>query len=389
MRKRPPLWIVFTSISFFSSMPLCAQPPVGTGKSEPATGLTTASSVHSYRAELVAEQLDVPWSMVFAPDGTLFVTERPGRIRVIRDGRLLPDPLPGLQEVSSKAEIGLLGIALHPDFSSNPLVYVSHGVGDGQQRSLRVVRYRLENSHLTSPEVILDNVSAKHLHAGCRLLFAPDRTLFITTGDAGTSPAASQLDNLIGKTLRVTDDGKVPPDNPFVGRTDARPEIWSYGHRNAQGMAWEPGTGRLFQCEHGPSDWDAPGGGDEVNIIRRGAHYGWPVIHHRQTAPGMEAPWAEWTPAIAPGGMTFYSGDKLPRWKGNAFVACLKGECVLRIEVKNGQAAGQERLFTGEFGRIREVAEGPDGYLYFATSNKDGYGQPRPGGDKIYRIVPH
>ncbi|MGH9882396.1 MAG: PQQ-dependent sugar dehydrogenase, partial [Pyrinomonadaceae bacterium] len=211
--------------------------------------------------------------------------------------------------------------------------------------------------------------------------------LYITTGDATERALAQRLDSLAGKTLRLNDDGTVPTDNPFVGQQNARAEIWSYGHRNAQGMDWQPGSDLMFQTEHGPSGFDGPGGGDEVNIVERGKNYGWPLIHHKETRPGLESPLLEYTPACAPASGMFYRGSGFPQFRGNFFFGCLRGQRIIRVVLDGRRVVSQENLLEGKYGRIREVAEGPDGAIYFSTSNRDGRGSPASDDDRIIRLV--
>ncbi|MCH8274107.1 MAG: PQQ-dependent sugar dehydrogenase [Armatimonadetes bacterium] len=349
-------------------------------------GVQTSGSVR-FRVETVAEGLRVPWEIAFAPDGRIFVTERQGRIRVIENGKLRPEPLAVIKEAVHRGEGGLMGLALHPKFSENGWIYVSYLYQDGGL-TVRVERYTLRDDALQEPKVILDGIEGGGIHNGCRIAFGPDGKLYVTTGEVGRGDLAQQLNTQNGKTLRINDDGSVPRDNPFVGRAGARPEIWSYGHRNAQGIAWQPGTRLMFQTEHGPSGFDAPGGGDEVNIVESGKNYGWPAIHHRETREGMVSPLLEYTPAVAPGGCTFYSGAKIPEWKGNFFFACLRGRRIIRVELDGRRVVSQENLLQDKFGRIRQVVEGPDGYLYFCTSNQDGRGRPAGNDDRVLRIVP-
>src|SRR5213078_2792443 len=195
-------------------------------------------------------------------------------------------------------------------------------------------------------------------------------------------------DSLAGKILRLNDDGSVPNDNPFVGRQDARPEIWAYGSRNSQGIDFQPGTNLLFETEHGPSGFDGPGGGDEVNIIERGKNYGWPAIHHRATQAGMESPLLEYTPACAPASGTFYRGSQFPQFKNNFFFGCLVGTRIIRVTLDGRRVVSQENLLEKKYGRIRDIAEGPDGFIYFYTSNRDGRGSPASDDDRILRLVP-
>jgi glucose/arabinose dehydrogenase len=196
------------------------------------------------------------------------------------------------------------------------------------------------------------------------------------------------MDSLAGKTLRLNDDGTVPPDNPFVSQQGARPEIWTYGHRNPQGIDFQPGTNLMFETEHGPSGFDGPGGGDEVNIVERGKNYGWPLIHHQQTREGLESPLLEYTPACAPASGMFYRGSLFAQFRGNFFFGCLRGERLIRVVLDGRKVVSQEDLLKGKYGRIREVAEGPEGAIYFSTSNKDGRGSPAKDDDRILKLVP-
>jgi glucose/arabinose dehydrogenase len=218
--------------------------------------------------------------------------------------------------------------------------------------------------------------------------FGPDGKLYVTTGDATNRELAQRLDSLAGKTLRLNDDGSVPPDNPFAGRQGARAEIWSLGHRNAQGMDWQPGTGLMFQTEHGPSGFDGPGGGDEVNIVEAGKNYGWPAVHHTESREGMISPALVYTPAVAPASGIFYRGSAFPDYRGNYFFGCLRGRRIIRVELDGRRVVSQEDLLNDQYGRIREIAEGPDGAIYFSTSNRDGRGRPSASDDRILRLVP-
>jgi glucose/arabinose dehydrogenase len=258
--------------------------PDGRPLGSPAPRPAAAPADTGFRVETVARDLQVPWSIAFTPDGRLLFTERPGHLRVIEKGRLRAAPLARIDDVVASGEGGLMGLALHPRFAENRLLYVGYTSRAGD---VRVVRYRETGEGLADRRVILEGIPSARVHAGMRLGFGPDGKLYVTTGDAAERGLAQRRDSLAGKTLRLNDDGSAPEDNPFVERSGARPEIWSYGHRNAQGMDWQPGTGLMFQTEHGPSGFDGPGGGDEVNLVERGRNYGWPVIHHRQTREGM------------------------------------------------------------------------------------------------------
>lgn len=369
----------------------CEQPPPGRGSGEVETiaqknaGQQQERSV-SFRVETVVANLEVPWSTVWAPDGRMFFTERPGRVQVFQNGKLRSQPIFTVPDVAPSGEGGLMSIALHPQFASNHLLYLSF-VYKGEGQNVRVVRYRETESGLTDRTVIIEGIPAAQYHAGCRLRFGPDSKLYITTGDATQRELAQRLDSLAGKILRVNDDGTVPADNPF-NQKNARPAIWSYGHRNSQGFDFQPETTLMFETEHGPSGFDGPGGGDEVNIVEKGKNYGWPVIHHKETHAGMESPLLEYTPACAPASGMFYRGAAFPEFRGNFFFGCLKGVRIIRVILDGRRVVSQENLLEGKYGRIREVAEGPDGYLYFSTSNRDDRGTPAADDDRIIRLVP-
>lgn len=341
-----------------------------------------------FRVETVADKLEVPWAIAFAPDGRIFFTERRGRVRVIEGGRLRQEPLARLSDVEPSGESGLMDLSLHPQFAANHLLYLTYAYRGGEDQLVRVVRFRETGAALVEPRVIIENIPAAQYHAGCRARFGPDGHLYVTTGDATERELARRLDSLAGKTLRLKDDGGVPTDNPFVGQQGARPEIWTYGHRNAQGIDWQPGTDTQFQTEHGPSGFDGPGGGDEVNIVERGKNYGWPTIHHTQARAGMESPLLEYTPAVAPASGMFYRGTAFPQFRGNFLFGALRGEAIIRVVLDGRRVLSQERLLEKRYGRIRALAEGPDGAIYFSTSNRDGRGKPADNDDRILRLVP-
>ena len=340
-------------------------------------GTKRAAAAPTPRFTEIARGLEVPWSTVFAPDGRILVTERPGRLRVISGGKLQPAPLFTFSGVSSNAEEGLMGLALHPDFKTTRLLYVCYATNRDGTMVDDVVRYRETGTTLVEPKTIVTGIPAARYHSGCRLKFGPDRKLYITTGDATNGKIAQDLSSLGGKILRVNDDGTIPADNPF-------PEspVFSYGHRNPQGIVWDPKSGLLFSTEHGPSGFDGGFGGDEVNIVEKGRNYGWPVIHHAQKRDGMISPLLEYTPACAPASAVF--------WRNDLYFGCLRGQRVQRVAIDTAnrrRVSGQERLFT-KYGRIRDVAVGPDGAFYFSTSNRDGRGDPAEGDDRIIRYAP-
>lgn len=358
--------------------------PTGKGDGEV---ITTADGKTRLRVETVVSGVTVPWSLVFTPDGRMLFTERPGRVRVVENGRLRDAPLATIPDVEPSSESGLMGMTLHPDFARSRLLYIAYAYNSGGQK-VRVARYRETGDGLTDRTVIIEDIPAAPNHAGTRLGFGPDGKLYVTTGDATDRNLAQRMDSLAGKTLRLNEDGTAPSDNPFVGQANARPEIWSLGHRNAQGLDWQPGTDAQFQTEHGPSGFDGPGGGDEVNIVERGKNYGWPTIHHEQTREGLVPPLLEYTPAVAPASGRFYRGTAIPDFTGNFLFGGLKGTCLVRVVLDGARVVRQERLLDGAYGRLREVAEGPDGALYVSTSNRDGRGSPAPADDRILKLVP-
>lgn len=359
---------------------LCTASLAQTNNPVPAEGLLTTP----YRVEIVASNLQAPWSIVFAPDKRLFFSERPGWVRIIQGGHVSPEPALLLTNVSPSVKMGLLGLALDPGFGSNHFVFLAYNYDLGGERyRMRIVRYREQAGRFIDPVTLLENIPAYRNHTGGRLLFGPDGCLYITTGDANDPPRAQQLDSLAGKILRLNPDGSIPKDNPFLKQTNAHPAVWSYGHRNPQGLAFQPGTGTLFAPEHGPDH------GDEINKIEQGANYGWPIIHHRASREGLRAPLLEFTPAIGPAAALFYKGSAFPELQGSLLVGCLRGESILRVSLQQGRPLAVERLLHRQYGRIREVTEGPDGYIYFTTSQNDPpEGTPRPGYDYILRIVP-
>ncbi|MBK8553350.1 MAG: PQQ-dependent sugar dehydrogenase [Ignavibacteria bacterium] len=349
------------------------------------TGSKKDTANVSYEIKLVAGDLYVPWSIVFTNADRMLVTERDGKLRVIQNGELLDKPLKIFEDVSSGGEEGLMGLALDPDYRNNRFIYLSYAYDNGDELKVKVVRYKDEGDKLSGEKLIMDNIPAERYHAGCRLRFGPDGKLYITTGDAGERKLAQNTNNLYGKILRVNSDGSIPDDNPFPGNP-----VWSYGHRNPQGIDWFPGTDVLYSTEHGPSGFDGPGGGDEVNVIVKGGNYGWPEVSHKESKDGMISPLLVYTPAVAPASGMFYRSDSIPQFKNNFFFGCLRGSGIMRVVVDEkdpSKIISDEMMSDINFGRIRDITEGPDGAIYFSTSNKDGRGSVRDGDDKIYKII--
>lgn len=339
-----------------------------------------------YQVERFVTGLEVPWSIVFTSPDRMLVTERSGSIRIVENGQLQPEPLVRFPEVSSQSEEGLMGMALHPQYETNKQVYAAYAYPSNGALAVRIVRFIDSGSSASGMETIVEDIPAAQNHAGTRLRFGPDEKLYITTGDASDREIAQDLESLGGKILRVNDDGSIPQDNPFPDSP-----VYSYGHRNAQGIDWHPPTSMLFSTEHGPSGFDGPGGGDEINIITSGQNYGWPLVSHTDSQEDMVSPLLVYTPAIAPASGLFYTGDVFPQFTNNYFVGLLRGEGILRVEVNDNdpsQVISHAPLEGIDVGRIREVAQGQDGFIYFTTSNQDGRGTPREGDDSIYRLVP-
>jgi glucose/arabinose dehydrogenase len=327
------------------------------------------------------EGLEHPWSVAFLPDGRMLVTERPGRLRVVtKDGKLEPKAIEGLPAVTEHGQGGLHDVVLHPQFKANQLVYLSYAARGASGVGTELARGKLVGGRLEDVQVLFrqDPKGTSGNHFGGRIVFDREGYVYLTLGDRGEKERAQKHDDHAGSVIRLHDDGRVPKDNPFVAQAGWRPEKFDLGHRNQQGAALHPVTGQLWTHEHGPQ------GGDEVNVIRPGRNYGWPVITYGVNygigtkigegtqKPGMEQPLHYWVPSIAPSGMAFYTGDKFPKWKGDLFVGSLKFDLLVRLRLDGEKVVKEERMLKGALGRIRDVRVGPDGFLYLLTDENRG-----------------
>ncbi len=348
-----------------------------------------------FQVETIATGLENPWALAFLPDGRMLVTERPGRLRIVgKDGKL-SEPVAGVPPVATVGQGGLLDLALAPDYSQSHILYFTFAEPRGPNGAVNPNSTSAASARLVEDKGVakLENVkvifrqepaAGGGFHFGSRIAIARDGSLFITTGERNLKTPAQDLQQDLGKVIHINADGSIPKDNPFVGRNDTRPEIWSYGHRNIQGAAIHPVTGKLWIDEHGPK------GGDEINIPDKGKNYGWPVIgfgvdysgaiiHESTRKEGMEQPIYYWVPSIAPSGMAFYTADAFPNWRGNLFIGALALTHLNRLELDGEKVVKEERLLSDLGARIRDVRQGPDGFLYLLTDARDG---------KLLRLVP-
>ena len=361
--------LAMAAVLLGAACPLAAAERLGTFK----------SAKHRFHLVKVVDGLEHPWGLAFLPDGRMLVTERPGRLRIVADGWLVPEPVTGVPEVWDDGQGGLLDVALHPGFAENGLIYLSYASpDDDNDAATAVARGRLVGARLEDVEEIYVALPRDDggRHFGSRLLFA-DGYLFVTAGERGEPDRAQDVGDPAGSVIRLLEDGGVPEDNPFVGTADARPELYSIGHRNPQGMAREAATGRIYAVEHGPK------GGDELNLIEPGVNYGWPVITHGKSymgfkigegthKEGMAQPVHYWVPSISPSGLTIYDADRFPAWQGSFFAGALSGELLVRLEVADGKAVVEERMLEDLEERIRDVRQGPDGLIYLLTDHPEG-----------------
>lgn len=339
------------------------------------------SEEHAFRLVTLVEGLQNPWSMAFLPDGRMLVTERPGRLRIVSsDFKLDPNPVEGLPRITATGQGGLFDVVLHPDYKNNGWIYLAYnGPGDGGWGT-ELIRARLDGHRLVDAEVLfrMEPKTRAGQHFGGRIVFDGEGHVFLTLGDRGDMPRAQRMNDHAGSVIRLREDGRVPDDNPFVGRSGARPGKFTLGNRNMQGAALHPSTGELWTHEHGPQ------GGDEINIMRAGRNYGWPVITYGVNygsgtkigegtrKEGMEQPLHYWVPSIAPSGMAFYQGDKFPKWRGNLLVGAMSHQLVMRVVLDGEKVIKEEPLIRRAIGRIRDVRVGPDGYVYVATDSGNG-----------------
>lgn len=346
-----------------------------------AAAQVVQSEKHAFRVVVKTRGLEHPWSLAFLPDGRMLVTERAGRLRIIsKDFRLDPKPVEGLPRIIATGQGGLFDVVLHPQYEKNGWIYFSYNATDGKGWGTALARGKLNGNRLTDVQMLfsMEPKTRSGHHFGGRIVFDKKGFVYLTLGDRGDMSRAQKLDDHAGSVIRLHDDGRVPKNNPFVNRAGAKPEKFSLGNRNIQGAALNPQTGELWTHEHGPQ------GGDEVNVMRSGRNYGWPVITYgvnygigtqigEGTAkPGMEQPLHHWVPSIAPSGMAFYTGDKFPNWKDNILVGALRDEMLVRLELNGEKIVREERMIQGRIGRIRDVRVGPDGFAYLLTDEGKG-----------------
>lgn len=364
-------WLIFVLATLALAMPAAAQ----------NSSTVVQSEKHRFRVVSLTTGLANPWSIAFLPDGRMLVTEREGRLRLIgSDFKLHPKPIEGLPAVAAQGQGGLFDVVLHPDHARNGWIYWAYNAPGPGGWGTAMARGRLQGQRMTDVQVLFSMIPKTRgaQHFGGRIVFDRQGMVHLTLGDRGEKDRAQSLDDHAGSVIRLHDDGRVPADNPFVGRPGARPEKWTLGNRNIQGAALHPQTGVLWTHEHGPQ------GGDEVNLMRAGRNYGWPVVTYGvnygtgtrigegQSKPGMESAVHVWTPSIAPSGMAFVTGDRFPNWRGDLLVGALRGQMLLRLVLEGETVVREERLLQGQVGRIRDVRIGPDGLVYLLTDDPDG-----------------
>jgi glucose/arabinose dehydrogenase len=382
---KTPVGLVTAALAVATLLAISFLIATGTRGEAPAFG----SSAGELEVRTVARGLVNPWALAFLPDGTMLVTERPGRMRIVTSEGQVSPPLKGVPDVWASGQGGLLDVAADKSYAQNKTVYFCFAERTGGGGRTAVARAKLDSGggQLDEVKIIFRQQGplSSGNHYGCRIAQAGDGNLFVTLGEHfAARDHAQSLDNHLGKVIRIAPDGSVPAGNPFAGRGDAKPEIWSYGHRNPQSLAIHPTTGELWEIEHGPR------GGDEVNLIGKGKNYGWPVIgygidysgakiHDATAKDGMEQPLKYWVPSIAPSGMAFYTGKLFPKWNGSLFAGALRGEMLVRLTLNGNTVTAEERLLENLHERIRDVRQGPDGALWLLTDSSNG---------RVLRVTP-
>ncbi len=380
--------VAFSGILFAGLVGACDRTPANSVSPSPASPTMVATRSPQIQQTKVVDGLERPWSMAWLPDGTMLVTEKAGRLRRVREGKLLPTAIAGLPTVMSSGQGGLMEVSLHPKFAQNQLIYLTYAYGRETANRTRLVRAKLDGNTLRNLKVIFEVSQEKSdvQHFGSRIAWLPDDTLLLAIGDGGNPPVelagelirkqAQNLRSHLGKIVRLRDDGSVPSDNPFVNDKDADPRVWSYGHRNIQGLVYDPTRKQVWTTEHGAR------GGDELNLAEAGKNFGWPIVTHSQeysggeiskerSRPGMIDPKIVWTPSIAPSGLAVYTGDRIPAWNGHLFAGGLVSQDIRRMTIDAaGNVQEQERIAIGQ--RVRDVRQGPDGWLYVLTDESDG-----------------
>lgn len=372
--------------SILSNSPFAEMSETITNQDQSSDSTTTNRQLSSVKLEVITQNLTVPWAIAFTDESRILITERSGAIREVKNGTLNPTPLISFSDVATEGEIGLMGMVLDPEYSTNKKLYVCLGYTKDGKLFDRVIALQDNGNSLTEIQTLLDPIPAGSNHAGCELAFGPDKKLYITAGDATTKAIAQDLQSLGGKILRINADGSIPSDNPFGSNSP----IYSYGHRNPQGLDWSA-NGTLYEVEHGPSGNDGPGGGDELNLIEPGKNYGWPLVSHNNSKEGMVSPLITYTPAVAPASLIVYQGDSIPEFTDNLFFGLLRGEGIMRVIVSDNdprQIISFEKIPGLNVGRIREIYQSNDGNIYFTTSNTDGRGSTKTGDDKLYKLLP-
>ncbi len=389
---------ILTGSIIFALMGCSLQPnsaSVSSVKGNLASSKNELAIAESVQKTTIVEGLEHPWSMAWLPNGEILITERPGRLRIVRNGVLEPKAIAGIPEVLAVGQGGLMDVSLHPNFSENRLIYLTYAYGSRDNNHTRVARAKFEGAALQNLEVIFEVSQTKRggQHFGSRIVWLPDNTMLVAIGDGGNPPIqldgdlirkqAQNLNSHLGKILRLNDDGSIPSDNPFITSDNANPSVWSYGHRNIQGITFDRATNRLWSTEHGSR------GGDELNLVEAGKNYGWPVVTHSReysggeispfrSRPGMVDPKVVWTPAIAPSGLALYTGDRFPEWTGDLFAGGLVSQDVRHLDLDaEGNVINQESISIGQ--RVRDVRQSPEGMLYVLTDSPNG---------KLLRIEP-